>query len=40
MRWVGATGQKKLTDFAWLLVQVGLDEALLINPDVDVQEVY
>ena len=40
VRWVGATGQQKLTDFAWLLVQVGLDEALLINPDVDVQEVY
>ena len=31
--------QQELADLAWLLIEVGLDEALVINPDVDVQEV-
>ena len=34
-----AARQQELADLAWLLIQVGLDEALVINPDVDVQEV-
>ena len=31
--------QQELADLAWLLIEVGLNEALVINPDVDVQEV-
>ena len=31
--------QQELADLAWLLKEVGLDEALVVNPDVDVQEV-
>ena len=36
VRWVGATGQQKLADLAWLLVKVGLDEALFVDPNVDI----
>ena len=31
--------QQELADLAWLLIEVGLDEALVVDPDVDVQEV-
>ena len=31
--------QQELADLAWLLIEVGLDEALVVDPNVDVQEV-
>ena len=37
--WVGAAGQQQLANFSWLLIQISLDEAVAINPNVDVQEV-
>ena len=36
---VSTAGQQQLADFAWLLLQVDLDEAVAVNPNVDVQEV-
>ena len=37
---MGAAWKKELADLAWFLVEVGLNEALFVNPDVDVQKVY
>ena len=33
---VGTTGQQQLADFAWLLIEISLDVAVVVNPNVDV----
>ena len=39
VRWVSTAGQQQLADFAFLLIEVSLDESVVVNPNVDVQEV-
>ena len=36
---VGTAWHQQLANFSWLLIQISLDEAVAINPNVDVQEV-
>ena len=36
---VGTTGQQQLADFAWLLIEIRLNESIAVNPYVDVKEV-
>ena len=36
---MGAAGEQQLADLAWFLVEVGLNEATAVDPDVDVQKV-
>ena len=36
---MSAAGEQQLADLAWFLVEVGLNEATAVDPDVDVEKV-
>ena len=39
VRRVSTAWQQQLTDFAWLLIEIRLNESIAVNPYVDVKEV-